>query len=307
MKKFIGLTFCMLFIAFISTANAQTTTEKKPVGEEIYAVYKKEGIEKAIAKYHALKKKDAAKYQFDEWQLNNLGYRLLREEKNLPAAEKIFALNMAEYPTSSNPHDSYADYLMDAGDKDGALKHYKKSIEIAESKNELSDFEKGVLVNSKSKVAMLENKHKALAFMEGDWKMDVMNYNVPTPRKEHYKASFQYMDGDTYMLNRMTDNDGKIVQVIMMSYNAAKDEYETAFLQPTRLAGFEVSKGKIQKNGNGKYLLQEKFVDASGKEYLLKHHISKENDNKILWLIEESEDNGKNWKKSFDMTYSKGS
>ena len=64
-----------------------------------------------------------------EAQINSLGYYFLRDGK-IDDAEKIFKLNIEEYPESFNVYDSYAEALMDKGDNEGAIANYKKSIAI---------------------------------------------------------------------------------------------------------------------------------------------------------------------------------
>jgi len=76
-----------------------------------------------------LKKEEAETFDFSETELNLLGYELLNENR-VEDAIKIFALNVEEYPKSSNVYDSYAEALMKNGENDKAIENYKKSLEL---------------------------------------------------------------------------------------------------------------------------------------------------------------------------------
>jgi tetratricopeptide (TPR) repeat protein len=61
--------------------------------------------------------------------LNRLGYQLIAM-KRLTEAIEILKLNVEIFPMSSNAYDSLAEAYMDNGDKDPAIKNYKKSLEL---------------------------------------------------------------------------------------------------------------------------------------------------------------------------------
>jgi len=89
------------------------------------------GIDAAIAQYHQIKadKQKSKKYTFRENELNNLGYKLINK-KLIKEALKIFTLNTIAYPNSWNTYDSLAEAYLLNGDKDAALKLYKRSVEL---------------------------------------------------------------------------------------------------------------------------------------------------------------------------------
>ncbi|WP_299334790.1 serine hydrolase domain-containing protein [uncultured Psychroserpens sp.] len=93
---------------------------KNTVAEHIFT----EDIDKAIAHYKDLKANHADDYNFDESELNILGYGLINENR-VDDALKIFKLNVDMYPDSANPYDSYADALILKGDSLKALENYK--------------------------------------------------------------------------------------------------------------------------------------------------------------------------------------
>ena len=100
----------------------------KPLVDQLNKTIKKEGITEAINQFNKLKS-DKDLYSYNERELNQLGYDLLRGDK-VEEAIAIFELNVKEYPKSWNVYDSYAEALMIKGEKDGAIKNYKKSIEL---------------------------------------------------------------------------------------------------------------------------------------------------------------------------------
>jgi tetratricopeptide (TPR) repeat protein len=87
------------------------------------------GIDEAIAQYHLLKTKEPSAYDFDEDQLNALGYKLIHEHK-LSAAVRIFELNVQAYPKSADAYDSLGEGYMDAGDKSNAVANYEQSLRL---------------------------------------------------------------------------------------------------------------------------------------------------------------------------------
>ena len=66
---------------------------------------------------------------FVENSLNGLGYQLIGINRVQDAIE-IFKLNVEEYPEAFNPYDSLGEGYMIAGQKELAIKYYKKSIEL---------------------------------------------------------------------------------------------------------------------------------------------------------------------------------
>jgi CubicO group peptidase (beta-lactamase class C family) len=76
----------------------------------------------------------AARRRFPELHLNEnrinaWGYRLLFAPR--PAeAKALFGYNVAQHPDSANAHDSYAEALAAAGDRDGAIAEYRRSLAL---------------------------------------------------------------------------------------------------------------------------------------------------------------------------------
>jgi CubicO group peptidase (beta-lactamase class C family) len=87
------------------------------------------GIEAGIAQYRDLKAKQSATYDFAEPELNQLGYRLLRNRKAKEAIE-IFKLNVEAYAQGFNTYDSLAEAYLAVNERELAIQNYKKSLEL---------------------------------------------------------------------------------------------------------------------------------------------------------------------------------
>jgi Flp pilus assembly protein TadD len=88
-----------------------------------------EGIDPAIGKYRNLKKDQPDAYDFQEGELNGLGYNLIRQ-KRFKEAIKVFQLNVEAYPQSSNVYDSLGEAYMLNGEKAPAIENYEKSLKL---------------------------------------------------------------------------------------------------------------------------------------------------------------------------------
>jgi hypothetical protein len=102
---------------------------RKPIGQTLSDTIATGGIDQAIAQYHQLKAAVPTQYNFDEDQLNNLGYELIRARK-FDQAILIFQLNVEAYPQSANVYDSLGEGYMDAGDKPLAIANYQRSLQL---------------------------------------------------------------------------------------------------------------------------------------------------------------------------------
>jgi hypothetical protein len=88
------------------------------------------GAKKLEDHYEKMKKEKGNYYAINEDEINALGYQYMNQKNDLKAATAIFAINMKEFPASFNVYDSYAEALMNAGNKEEAIKNYKKSLEL---------------------------------------------------------------------------------------------------------------------------------------------------------------------------------
>jgi tetratricopeptide (TPR) repeat protein len=99
------------------------------IAETLSATITSSGIDRAAKQYHDLKAAAPATYNFDEDELNTLGYQLIQANKNKQAI-RIFQLNIEAYPRSGNTYDSLAEAYMDDGNKSQAIANYRRSLQL---------------------------------------------------------------------------------------------------------------------------------------------------------------------------------
>jgi CubicO group peptidase (beta-lactamase class C family) len=101
---------------------------KKSLAEILMKTTIEKGIEDAVKDFNILKG-NKTEYIVREEEMNILGYQFLQTGKTIEALE-VFRLNTEVFPESFNVWDSYAEAFMTSGDKENAIKYYKKSLEI---------------------------------------------------------------------------------------------------------------------------------------------------------------------------------
>jgi CubicO group peptidase (beta-lactamase class C family) len=86
-------------------------------------------VDEAIEAYRKIKRETPLNASVAEERINQLGYTLLGEKKYTEAIA-VFNLNVEMYPKSANTYDSLAEAYMKSGNKELAIKNYKKSLEL---------------------------------------------------------------------------------------------------------------------------------------------------------------------------------
>ncbi len=99
------------------------------IADTLHRHYRKYGMPSAIELYYNLKNTASEQYNFEERELNTLGYYLLRKV-NVDDAIAIFQLNVDAYPTAFNTYDSLGEAYLVKGDREKAIFNYKKSLEL---------------------------------------------------------------------------------------------------------------------------------------------------------------------------------
>jgi hypothetical protein len=102
---------------------------RKSIAQTLTTTIASGGIDAALKQYHELKVAAPATYNFDESELNNLGYRLIHKNQ-FKEAIRIFQLNVEAYPKSANTYDSLAEGYMDGGENELAIANYQKSLQL---------------------------------------------------------------------------------------------------------------------------------------------------------------------------------
>lgn len=87
------------------------------------------GIDSALVKYQELTQKIPARDIMPEYAMNSLGYQLLGK-KRIDEAIQIFKLNVSAFSESWNVYDSLGEAFMENGDKELAIQHYEKSLQL---------------------------------------------------------------------------------------------------------------------------------------------------------------------------------
>jgi hypothetical protein len=116
--------------AAIFVPNISAALDGRPsVALALAETIKSSGVEAAVRQYHALRAVRPVTLNFDEDELNALGYDLLHA-KQAGAAVAIFRLNTEAYPASGNTWDSLGEAYMGEGDRQDAIANYRKSLAI---------------------------------------------------------------------------------------------------------------------------------------------------------------------------------
>ena len=102
---------------------------RRSIADTLSATLATSGIDQAAKQYHEVKAAAPATYNFDEDELNALGYQLIQANK-FKQAIRIFQLNVEAYPHSGNTYDSLAEAYMDAGNKSQAIANYQRSLQL---------------------------------------------------------------------------------------------------------------------------------------------------------------------------------
>jgi tetratricopeptide (TPR) repeat protein len=102
---------------------------RKSIAETLSATIASGGIDATVKQYHDLKAAEPSAYNFDEAELNALGYQFIRSDK-LKEAIAILQLNVEAFPKSANVYDSLGEAYMDDGNKPLAIANYQKSLEL---------------------------------------------------------------------------------------------------------------------------------------------------------------------------------
>lgn len=292
---------CLLLIMFIFTGFAQVLPPGS-IGEKVYNEYKANGVDKAIAKYQTLKKSETK--ELTQADLNLVGYKIMNEDEDMMAAEKIFKLNMEEYPQAANPYDSYGDYLVANSKEQEAKEYFKKSAEM--SKDSEDEWEKNTLYpQTRSKLAKIDKKHKQMDFLLGDWNIDAIAYEDGAEvMKMKGKDKVKFDDAANSIILHHYNEQGELDGMRIFTYDAIDDEFDVAYFSPDRLRGIEVSNMKMKSTGDKQYEFMDSYTNDEGEEMELKHEIRKISDSEMEWIIFEQNDE-EEWEKVYSMNMTK--
>jgi tetratricopeptide (TPR) repeat protein len=272
---------------------------KVPLEEKLYEEYKSNGLDKAMELYE---NKKTAEFESLQEPLNILGYKLMMEDKDLEAAELVFKAQIKEYPEQANPYDSYGDLLLEKGEKEKAKEQFKKAAELAE--NIEDEEEKNQMKQaSLSKLAKLENKHRQLDFLTGDWEITQTGYR--DGQAMEVPASTQnvsYLPGESVLRIKHTREGNTPCCERIVAYDAMEDTYEMAFISSVNPTGIEVSDIKIKDNGNGKFEFIEDY-NENDTQKKARHEITKTDNDHIQWNIYVPKEGSPDWELVSEMQF----
>lgn len=105
------------------------TLARKNLGDLLIPLALSQGVEGMRKAYEALGA-NASQYDTSERALNTLGYRLLRMQR-VPEAIVVFQWNAGAHPASANVHDSLGEAYRANGQREQAIRSYRKASELA--------------------------------------------------------------------------------------------------------------------------------------------------------------------------------
>jgi tetratricopeptide (TPR) repeat protein len=102
---------------------------KHSIYETLLHTIRAKGLPAAVAQYKDLKNTRPTDYDFRESELDDLGFALIRMD-SLRDAVAILELNAHSYPSSSDAYYALADAYRRHGDRELAVRNYRKSLEL---------------------------------------------------------------------------------------------------------------------------------------------------------------------------------
>ena len=121
------------FLALQEFLNASTRLKVHFPSKSICAVLARtvetEGVQATIEEYQRLRAEHGDEYNFAEYELDNLGYDLLRKGKSADGIA-ILKLNAEQYPASFYVYESLGDAYLQVGDKQAAEQNRRHALQI---------------------------------------------------------------------------------------------------------------------------------------------------------------------------------
>ncbi len=110
---------------------------KQSMADVLMPIITEKGIQEGLVFYKA--NKDSDVYDFNERDMNAMGYQLMGAD-NVEAAAEVFKVIVDAFPKSSNAYDSYGEALMILGKTEDAIKNYRKSVELNPNNQNAIDY-----------------------------------------------------------------------------------------------------------------------------------------------------------------------
>ena len=101
----------------------------RSAAERLEALIDSADLAAALEAYDEMSAADPGRFYFDEAELNELGYQLVRHGE-LDAALAVFERVVTRWPDSFNAHDSLGEVRMLRGEREAAIRAYERSLEL---------------------------------------------------------------------------------------------------------------------------------------------------------------------------------
>jgi cytosine/adenosine deaminase-related metal-dependent hydrolase len=108
---------------------AEILANRKSIAAALAKTIADQNVDEAVKQYRQWKRTLPLEYDFNESELNMLGYMLLEKEQHAEAIV-ILQLNVEMFPDSANTYDSLGEAYMKNGDKEKAIANYRKSLDL---------------------------------------------------------------------------------------------------------------------------------------------------------------------------------
>lgn len=95
----------------------------------VATIIEEKGVDAAMARFRAIRTGRPAAYDFNEAEMNALGYAYLQRGQ-LEAAIAVFAMNVEAHPDAFNVHDSMGEAWLASGDTTKAIASYRKAFAL---------------------------------------------------------------------------------------------------------------------------------------------------------------------------------
>ena len=209
----------------------------------------------------------------------------MNEDGDMEAVEKVFRLNIQEYPEAANPRDSNADYFIAAGNEKEAKKYLKESIALTQ-KGKGSKDDTRLYHGSLGKLARLEKRHAQLDFLVGDWDLEINNLTDGKVVDQSKEINKIYKDEELGILVAdFKSPQGESFVKRIIAYDAVDDNFDVIYIGTNQMLGVWPSTMKVKDLGNGSFEAVEQYTDEGQEPVSLRHEIRKLDENSLEWKI----------------------
>ena len=99
------------------------------IARVVATTIEKDGVDAALARFRAIRSRGSADYDFNEGEMNTLGYIYLQQGR-LDEAIAVFTMNIEAHPDASNVYDSMGEAWLLSGDTAKAITSYRRAYEL---------------------------------------------------------------------------------------------------------------------------------------------------------------------------------